>query len=379
MNEQRSNDPKELLSPSYRASCWHPTQMMHYEEKRQSSKSIGAKVWIFLAMASQMGVICSSKSDQTGWIQAKPMTRTTWMKYSSQQHSIIESEAIFGLNDNDVSLDESYRLRFTGVGRLYQSSTHPSLDEPLYRLQKATVAVIGLGGVGSWAAEALVRSGIGHIVLIDLDDICVSNTNRQLHALTSTVGQFKIDAMQQRLLQINPNVNVTLIHDFVNADNVHDLLNPQWTAVVDAIDGSRGKSALLAACADLRMPVVTCGAAAGRVDPTQIRVGDLTIVEGDKLLASCRKELRKYHGFAQGYSFRDKQKLNKKPKQFHIQTVYSLEEQRTALVQSDTAQSLRVCDSALGTACFVTGTYGFVAAGRIIDMIVNDKLLSPRR
>jgi tRNA A37 threonylcarbamoyladenosine dehydratase len=125
------------------------------------------------------------------------------------------------------------------------------------RLAQATVVVVGLGGVGSWSAEALCRSGIGNLVLIDLDDICISNTNRQMHAMSSTVGKFKIDEMARRFKDINPDCNITLIHDFVSADNVDGFLTsiPGVTACLDAIDGTKGKSALIAACARHQIPV----------------------------------------------------------------------------------------------------------------------------
>ena len=126
-----------------------------------------------------------------------------------------------------------------------------SINTVLNRLSSATVAIIGLGGVGSWSAESLCRSGIGNIILIDLDDICISNTNRQLHATSSNVGKMKIDVMKSRLLDINPHCNVTLLHEFVTVENANELLSsllPNLTACIDAIDGMYEKTALLLAC-----------------------------------------------------------------------------------------------------------------------------------
>jgi tRNA A37 threonylcarbamoyladenosine dehydratase len=269
---------------------------------------------------------------------------------------------------------EEHRLRFSSVGRLYDNE---NVDVILERLQKATVAVVGVGGVGSWSAEALVRSGIGSIVLIDLDDICISNTNRQLHALSSTVGQMKIDEMKRRLLDINPHLDISLIHDFVSVDNVHSILQSHnLTMVLDAMDGGREKSALLAACVDCSIPIVTCGGAAGRVDPTQIVVHDLTRVKNDKLLRTCRGDLRKLYGFERGDPFHI-QKLNPNKRQkWNIDCVYSLEPQKEV---ADDSSSFRRCDGALGTACFLTGTYGFVAAARVIDKIATDSLVVPSK
>ena len=251
--------------------------------------------------------------------------------------------------------------------------------EVVERLSNAVVVIVGLGGVGSWAAEAVCRSGVGNLVLIDLDDICISNTNRQLHALSSTVGKMKIDEMAKRLNDINPDCNVTLIHDFVSPDNVDDVLLsiPGVTACLDAIDGAKGKSSLIAACSRHGIPIVTCGGSAGRTDPTKFVCDDLSRVSGDPLLSACRKNLRRRYGFEEGISWREKQdKKRKPPRKWNIKAVFSKEPQK-ALPRGSDSSSLRRCDGALGTACFVTGTSGFVAAGQIIEMIANDNLSVP--
>jgi tRNA threonylcarbamoyladenosine dehydratase len=289
-----------------------------------------------------------------------------------------------GLDEEEL---EQRNLRFGGVGRLYTSLKHkddikhdPHL-EVLDRLSKATVIVVGLGGVGSWAAEALCRSGVGNLVLIDLDDICISNTNRQLHALSSTVGRMKIDEMKNRLSEINPKCNISLVHDFVSEENVEKILRniPNLTACLDAIDGTSGKAPLIAACSRLRIPIVTCGGSAGLTDPTKFVCEDLARVRDDKLLAACRRTLRAEHGFEEGLPFRDAQgKKNKLPKKWKINAVYSTELPKV-LPKGMDMSSFRRCDGALGTACFVTGTSGFIAAGTIVDMIAKDKRLIPRR
>jgi tRNA A37 threonylcarbamoyladenosine dehydratase len=244
------------------------------------------------------------------------------------------------------------------------------------RLSKATVIVVGLGGVGSWAAEALCRSGIGNLVMIDLDDICISNTNRQLHATSTTVGKMKIDQMQQRLLDINPECNITLIHDFVSHNNIDSILEsiPGATACLDAIDGAVSKSALIAGSARFGIPLVTVGGSAGRTDPTKIVCEDLVRVSGDPLLKACKKNLRRNYGFEQGKKCH--QEKAKPSRKFQIHAVVS-EELQKRVPQGDTS-SLRRCDGALGTACFVTGSFGFVAAGKIIEMIASDNLVAPR-
>lgn len=291
--------------------------------------------------------------------------------------------------DDEQSVEEDLliqhrNLRFAGVGRLYTSSADAStLEDPhlqvVERLSKATVLVVGLGGVGSWAAEAICRSGVGSLILIDLDDICISNTNRQLHALSSTVGKMKIDEMRQRLNDINPQCEIQLIHDFVSPDNIDEILLglPNVTACLDAIDGTRGKASLIAACSRYGIPIVTCGGSAGRTDPSKFVCEDLTKVQGDPLLSVCRKNLRKFHGFEEGKSFYDKSS-KKPPRKWNILAVYSTENQKSLPKGSDSA-SLRRCDGALGTACFVTGTSGFIAAGELISQIANNKMLVPRR
>jgi tRNA A37 threonylcarbamoyladenosine dehydratase len=331
-------------------------------------------------------------------------------------HSIAhnESESVFRTVEvsSELSNENNRNLRFAGVGRLYtttllSSSSSSSIvsnnvDDDVVvttptqqsrhiqvidRLEMSCVVVVGLGGVGSWAAEALCRSGVGNLVLIDLDDVCISNTNRQLHALSTSVGKMKIDVMKERLQLINPDCNIILIHDFVSMDNVDEILtsiSPPVTACLDAIDGATSKTALIAACARHGIAVVTCGGSAGRTDPTQFVCEDLSRVTGDPLLSTCRKYLRRYHGFEEGTKFRGRKPHERKtPRKWKINAVFSTEPQKLLPnMESDDGNdvsSLRRCDGALGTACFVTGTAGFIAAGKIIEMIANDEILIPKK
>jgi tRNA threonylcarbamoyladenosine dehydratase len=314
-------------------------------------------------------------------------------------------------DNNDTDDDEGYQLRFGGVGRLLAGRAYAAVtaDTVLQRLRSATVVVIGLGGVGSWAAEALCRSGVGHLILIDLDDICISNTNRQVHSLDTTTGQLKIAALRERFCHINPQCNVSLIADFVTVETVNDIfaqvrrLQEQFSRqddhavsqhsattstgtgsstllVLDAIDGAREKAAILAYCDAHQLPIVTCGGAAGRSDPSLVATTDLTLVQGDKLLASCKKELRKYHGFDAGLSFRELQKGRRVPK-WNIDCVYSQEDIAAVLppaLSDASSSSFRLCDGSLGTACYVTGTFGFAAAKAIVDKIAYNKLAPPK-
>lgn len=279
----------------------------------------------------------------------------------------------------DQDAEQRY-LRFSGVGRLYSSGqSQEPVDAHLSivdKLASATCAVFGVGGVGSWAAEALCRSGVGNIILVDMDEVCISNVNRQLHATTSSIGRSKIHEMERRLLDINPRVNTTTIFDFVTLDNLDDTMDmiPPDTICLDCIDGQREKAALIVACYERQVPVVTCGGAAGRKDPTKIVVDDLTAAREDRLLFKCRKLLRKEYGWPKGPG--QGEKNNHKFRPWNIPAVFSTEIQKT-VPNMKGESSLRRCDGALGTACFVTGTYGFVAASRVIEMITSDDILFP--
>ncbi|MCO5101414.1 MAG: tRNA threonylcarbamoyladenosine dehydratase [Burkholderiaceae bacterium] len=181
------------------------------------------------------------------------------------------------------------RRRFGGVARLYG-------DAALAALAAAHVCIVGIGGVGSWAAEALARSGVGALTLVDADHVAESNVNRQVHALDSTLGAAKIDVMRARIADIAPGCRVQAVDDFVTAGNVAELV-PAGSFVVDAIDAPRAKAALVACAVHRRQPIVVCGAAGGRTDPLRLRRGDLAATTGDALLASVRARLRREHGF----------------------------------------------------------------------------------
>ena len=188
-----------------------------------------------------------------------------------------------------MSADVSLSRRFGGIERLHGSG---SLD----RLARAHACVIGIGGVGSWAAEALARSGVGRLTLIDLDHVAESNINRQAHALESTLGQAKVQAMRERIAQINPACRVDCIEEFITPENVAALL-PACDLVLDCIDQVKAKAALIAHCRRHKLPVVTTGGAGGRSDPTRIRIDDLSRTVQDALASKLRAKLRKDYGF----------------------------------------------------------------------------------
>lgn len=180
--------------------------------------------------------------------------------------------------------------RFAGIGRLYGR-------QALDRFGSAHVVVIGVGGVGSWAVEALARSGIGRLTLVDMDHVAESNINRQLPALESTLGRAKIDVLAERVRDISPGCGIECIDEFVTLSNLEHLL-PASDWVMDCIDSARIKSALIAYCRRNSRKIITAGAAGGQVDPTRVRVSDLRRTEQDALLARTRRQLRQDYGFS---------------------------------------------------------------------------------
>jgi tRNA A37 threonylcarbamoyladenosine dehydratase len=254
----------------------------------------------------------------------------------------------------------NYETRFGGVSRLFAA-------EGLERLRRSHVCVIGIGGVGSWAVEALARSGVGTLTLVDLDDICVTNVNRQLHAVEGEVGNTKIDAMARRVAAINPECSVRPVHAFLTEASAAEILGPRFDYVLDAIDSPSKKCLLIAACRERGIPVFVVGGAGGRRDPTALKISDLAFSTHDRLLAAVRSQLRGDFGFPRG---------EKKP--FGVDCVYSTEPavypqaDGTVCEKPEPGASLRLdCESGFGTACFVTGTFGFVAAGYVVRHIAG--------
>ena len=194
--------------------------------------------------------------------------------------------------------DDDYVRRFGGVARIYG-------DAGLARLAAARVAVVGVGGVGSWVAEALARSAVGEITLIDLDHVAESNLNRQLQALGATIGMAKVRALGARIADINPRCVVNEIEEFVDPDNVSQLLPPgRYDYVIDAMDDGRAKVAIVLQASQNQIPLVVIGGAGGQTDPSRVRVSDLAHTEHDPLLARVRKRLRSEYGFSRNLKVR---------------------------------------------------------------------------
>jgi tRNA A37 threonylcarbamoyladenosine dehydratase len=244
-----------------------------------------------------------------------------------------------------------FEARFGGIQRLYGKAGSE-------RLRASHVAVIGLGGVGSWAVEALARSGIGRLTLIDADEVCVSNVNRQLPALDGQIGVSKVEALAIRMRAINPEIQIDAKQDFYTAETSDALLAEKFDYVIDAIDTLSNKALLIAECRKRDLPVITSGGAGGKKDGTAVRVTDLAQASHDPLLQKLRKKLRAEFGFS---------KDSKLP--FGIPAVYSPE---TPTPPENCEAGLRLdCNSGYGAVTFVTGVFGFAAAGWVVNSITQ--------
>ncbi len=256
--------------------------------------------------------------------------------------------------------NSDYHDRFSGLGRLYGRRAMDILPA-------AHVCVIGIGGVGSWTVEALARSGIGKLTLIDLDDICVTNVNRQLHAIDGEVGKFKVDAMAERTMRIHPGCEVIARREFFTAQNAEEILSAGFDYVVDAIDSVPQKAQLVADCRARNLPVVTCGGAGGKRSVAAIQVADLAFATNDRLLKMVRKRLRREHDFPRDETL-----------PFGVRAVHSTENavypwaDGTICDVPENGAELRLnCDAGLGTASFVTGSFGFAAAGEVVSGLLT--------
>jgi tRNA A37 threonylcarbamoyladenosine dehydratase len=261
--------------------------------------------------------------------------------------------------------------RFGGVARLYGSAA-------LAAFERAHVAVIGIGGVGSWAVEALARSAVGRLTLIDLDNVAESNTNRQVHALDGNYGMAKVTAMAQRIHLIDPSCRVDVVEDFVEPANFDAVLGGGFDFVIDAIDSVRTKTALIAWCVARGQRLITVGGAGGQFDPTRIRIDDLALTIQDPLLSKVRGQLRKLHGFPRG------------PKaKFKVSAVYSDEplmypdapvpDPGEEAGQMETASEIPAFAAGpaglncagFGSSVCVTASFGFAAAAHVLRDIAQ--------
>ncbi len=279
-----------------------------------------------------------------------------WLRYNGGMKIVSQDSA-----HHNVVLEADFERRFGGIGRLYGAAA-------LERFRLAHVCVIGVGGVGSWVVEALARSAIGQLTLIDLDHVAESNINRQIQALDATLGMAKVGALAQRVGQINPWCCVNEIEEFIAADNLDSLIGARhYDFVIDAIDSVQAKTALIAYCRERGIPLVTIGGAGGQTDPTKIEVRDLCRTEQEPLLAKVRKRLRAKHGFPRGTK-------NK----FGIDAVYSMEPLKypeggePCSLDADERGGVTGLNCAgFGSAMAVTASFGLVAAALVLRKLAE--------
>lgn len=265
-----------------------------------------------------------------------------------------------------LAMDKILHQRFAGIDRLYGQGSAKTLSGK-------HVCVVGLGGVGSWAVEALARTGIGRLTLIDADEICLSNTNRQLHALDGQFGRGKGEVLAERCVAINPGLQVEVLAKFLTPANLVELLDRDYHLVLDACDSFRSKVELIAWCRRRKLPLVVVGSAGGRTDVTQVRVRDLSRTEHDALLAMVRKKLRSEFNFPKS-----------KERYFSVPAVYSLENVRYPQADGTVCgtrpalgpdASLKLdCGAGLGAATHVTGTFAFAAVGKALELLLRPVL-----
>ncbi|MHA3115645.1 tRNA threonylcarbamoyladenosine dehydratase [Acinetobacter sp. ANC 4635] len=246
----------------------------------------------------------------------------------------------------DLAHDE-YDRRFAGVAKIY--------GEPNFnQFEQSHVMVIGIGGVGSWAVEALARTGIGRLTLVDMDVIASSNINRQLPAISSTLGQDKVAVMAERCRQINPRMQVKVIDDYLSPENVKELLIDVPDVILDCIDDVKAKLALMLHCRFNKIPLIVSGGAGGKLDPLKIRVADLSKTEQDPMLAKLRTQLR-----SKG--------ICKKPKdKFGITCVYSID---NPFSSADVCPSAGLRCGGYGSAVVVTSSFAMIAVAEVLKKL----------
>ena len=279
-----------------------------------------------------------------------------------------------------AGVENRFRLhrRFDRMGRLVG-------DAAMEKLYRSHVAVIGLGGVGSWAAEMLVRSGVGRVTIVDFDQVCITNSNRQLHAMGGKVGEFKAEVLAERFRKINPQATIQPVVKFYNAASSDEILGltagtrPDF--VIDAIDNVTAKVHLLATCRANQIPVISSTGSGGRLDPSQIRLADLSRTEMDPLARAVRKILRDQYGFPREGAG-----------EFGIEAVYSVEPARDPVelnydggkgfkcVCPQGQNGVNDCDLKnliMGNAGFLTGTFGNWLASRVVRKLTENELADP--
>lgn len=262
-------------------------------------------------------------------------------------------------------MSEQYDARFGGIARLY-GVKEAAIIKSLH------VCIVGIGGVGSWAVEALARTGVGEITIIDHDDIAESNINRQLHSLTESVDQSKVEVIAERIRQINPECNVHAVDDFITETTLTKYMNSSFDYVIDAIDSIHFKAAMIYHCRRNKIPIITTGGAGGLTDPTQINVKDLSKTVYDPLAAKVRSILRREYNFSRNIK-----------RSFGVECVFSVQQQVYPKADGSVSKekpgvkgvSLD-CSMGFGASSCVTSVFGFVAVSRLIEKSIHKKMKS---
>lgn len=280
---------------------------------------------------------------------------------------IIAKDRLFSSSSSEGETRYRLHRRFDRLGRLYG-------DGAVERLMGAKVVVFGLGGVGSFAAEALARSAVGRLVLVDHDDVCVTNSNRQLQAMRGTVGKSKAEVLRERLQAVNPQADIRGVKAFYKAERSEALLTSPWGGrydfVVDCIDNMSAKAHLLATCREQGIPVVASMGAAARRDPTRVQMADLAETRGCRLAYSLRKLLRREHAFPKSGSFGIRAVYSDEPRAWPRELSYDDGKGfRCVCPNKNTEHS---CDNRSlidGTAVFVTGSFGLAVASHVVNSL----------
>ena len=252
----------------------------------------------------------------------------------------------------DLPQDDEYERRFAGVAKIYG-------EDSFSHYEKSHVMVIGIGGVGSWAVEALARTGIGELTLVDMDVVAASNINRQLPAMSSTLGCEKIEVMAERCRSINPRIKINLVDDYLTPENVKDMLANVPDLILDCIDDVKAKFALMLHCRFNKIPLIVSGGAGGKLDPLKICVADLSRTEQDPMLAKLRTQLR-----SKG--------ICKKPKEkFGITCIYSID---NPFSSADVCPSAGLRCGGYGSAVVVTSSFAMVAVAEVLKKLDAKRL-----
>ncbi len=275
---------------------------------------------------------------------------------------MVSSAALFSEVVVMSEADSGFSERFSALSRVYG-------EAGLVRLQQTHICVVGIGGVGSWVAESLARSAVGRITLIDGDTIARSNTNRQIHALESTLERPKVAVMRERILQINPDCHCEVQQVDLNHENIRELLERGYDCVVDAIDGINAKAQMIYHCRRNKIRIVSTGGAGGLLDPTQVTIRDLAKTHNDPLAAKVRSELRRNYNFSRN------------PKRsFGVPCVYSTEQQRYPSSEGEVSfckpgvPGLSLdCAFGYGSSVMVTATVAQAAAFKAIELVLKKK------